>query len=329
SVDWAIEHTDRWHGDKMNSRQRERTRAVAAAQAQKPDAAAKLLALIATEEVPAWKATMTLLTRNYTADARVLEAARAATRDADPLVRSAGAQVLSSVPREVPGLRPLLNDSSRLVRLDAAWPLSPEIPDGSPNRKELDTYLAVSADQPTGRMRIGQDLFNRGRAAEAEVQLRKAVEWDPNSAGLHDALGLILNELNRPEEAAASLWRAARLDTANPQAAFNAALAFAGAGKLADAEFALREAIKRDARFDRAYYNLGLLLNQTRRVDDAIAALQTAEQIAPQVPDYPYARATILIQLGDRTGAAAAARKVLAIDPTHAQAQALLRQAGG
>lgn len=329
SVDWAIDHTDRWYGDKMNSRQRERARAVAAAQASKPDAATRLLALIATEDVPAWKATMTLLTRNYASDPRVVDAARAATRDADPLVRSAGVQVLSSLPREVPALRPLLHDSSRLVRLDAAWPLSSEIPDASPNRKELDTYLAVSADQPTGRMRIGQDLFNRGRAAEAEVQLRKATEWDPNSAGLHDALGLILNELNRPEEAAASLWRAARLDTANPQAAFNAALAFAGANKLADAEFALREAIRRDARFDRAHYNLALLLNQTGRVPDALTALQTAEQLAPQVADYPYARATILLQRGDRPGAASAARKVLALDPTHVQAQALLRQAGG
>ena len=29
-------------------------------------------------------------------------------------------------------------------------------------RRELDAYLAVSADQPTGQLRIGQDLFNRG-----------------------------------------------------------------------------------------------------------------------------------------------------------------------
>ncbi|MES2695288.1 MAG: tetratricopeptide repeat protein [Verrucomicrobiota bacterium] len=329
-VDWAIEHSERWYGKKLESRQRERARVVAAAQAHAPEAGEKLLALIAGEEIPAWKATLMLLTRSYApTNPRVLEAARNATRDADPMVRSAGAQILASVPSEVPSLRPLLNDSSRLVRLDASWPLSPELPENSANRKELDAYLAVSADQPAGRMRIGQDFFNRGRPAEAEAQLRKATEWDPNSAGFHDALGIILNELNRPDEAAASLWRAARIDTANPQAAFNAALAFAGARKLADAELAFREAIRRDPRFDRAFYNLGLLLAQTNRVPDGIAALESAEQIAPRVADYPYARATLLWQRGDRAGAVAAARKALAADPTHAQAQALLRQAGG
>lgn len=329
TVDWAITHSDQWYGAKLNSRQRERTRAVAAAQAGKPEATAKLLELIATEDVPAWHATLLQLTRPAaTTEPRVVAAAREAVKHADPMVRSAGAQVLASVPGEAATLRPLLNDATRLVRLDAAWPLSAELPEGSPMRKELDAYLAVSADQPTGRLRIGQDLFNRGRAAEAEPQLRKAVEWDPNSPGLHDSLGLVLNELGKPAEAAASLWRAAQLSPTDAQAAFNAALAFAGARKLPDAEFALREALRRDPRHDRASYNLGLLLAQTGRGPEAITAIETAEQIAPRVPDYPWARATILWQRGDRAAAIAAARRTIEIDPTHNEARALLRQAG-
>ena len=101
---------------------------------------------------------------------------RTSVRDADSLVRSAAAQVLSSIPSESASLRPLLNDPARLVRLDAAWPLSPELPAGSASRQELDAYLAVTADQPAGQMRIGQDLFNRGRGPEAEAALRKAAK---------------------------------------------------------------------------------------------------------------------------------------------------------
>ena len=326
-TDWAITHTDEWYGAKMDSRQRARTRVVAAAQASAPDAAEKLLALIATEDVPAWRATLLLLTRNYaTANSRVLETARTSTRDADPLVRSAAAQVLSSVTTESAHLRPLLNDPTRLVRLDAAWPLSTDLPADSAARKELDAYLAVSADQPAGRMRIGQDLFNRGRTAEAEAALRKAVEWDPNSPGILDTLGVVLNEVGKPEEAAATLWRAAQLNPTDANSAFNAALAFAGARKLSDAEFALRETVRRNPRHDRAWYNLGLLLAQTSRAPEAVAALQHAEQIAPNVADYPYARATVLWQQSDRTGALAAARRALEIDPTHAAARGLLQQ---
>ncbi len=329
-VDWAIEHSERWYGPKLESRQRERARVIAAAQAHRPEAAEKLLKFIASEDVPAWKATLTLLTRSYAeTHPAVVESARAATRDAHPLVRSAGTQVLAAIPREVPALRPLLNDSSRLVRLDAAWPLSSELPPDSAARKELDAYLAVSADQPAGRMRIGQDLFNRGRAAEAAVQLRKATEWDVNSAGMFDSLGMVLSELGQTDEAAGALWRAARLNPTEATPAFNAALAFAAARKLADAELAFRETVRRDPRYHRAWYNLGLLLAQTNRAPDGIAALQTAEQIAPQVADYPYARATLLWQRGDRAGAIAAARRALEADPAHVQARELVRQSGG
>ncbi|WP_414659932.1 tetratricopeptide repeat protein [Horticoccus sp. 23ND18S-11] len=329
TVDWAITHTDQWYGPKMESRQRQRTRAVTAAQANAPEAPEKVLALIASEDVPAWRATLLLLLRNYAATTpKVIETARTLTRDADPLVRSAAAQVLSTLPTEVANLRPLLNDATRLVRLDAAWPLSAELPPDSAARKELDAYLAVSADQPAGRMRIGQDLFNRGRAAEAEASLRKAAEWDPNSPGILDALGIVLNEVGKPAEAAAALWRAAQLNPTDATAAFNAALAFAAARKLPDAEFALREAVRRNPRLDRAWYNLGLLLAQTGRGPDAIGALQQAEQVAPAVADYPYARATVLWQTGQREAAQAAARRALEIDPAHVQARGLLQQGG-
>ncbi|PAW82837.1 MAG: hypothetical protein B9S27_02000 [Opitutia bacterium Tous-C8FEB] len=325
SVDWAIEHAEKWYGPKLENRQRQRTRVVAAAQAGQPGSLDRLLEFIANEDVPAWRATLLLLTRpQATRDARVPTVAKEHLTHADPMVRSAAVQVLSGVPGQNDVLRPMLNDPVRLVRLDAAWPLSPELPAGSRIRQELDTYLAASADQPAGRMRLGQDFFNRGRTAEAEASLRQAVAWDPNSPGLHDTLGIVLNELGRPGEAAASLWRAAQLNPTDADAAFNAALAYAGARQLPDAELALREAVRRNPRFDRAWYNLGLLLHQTARSNEAIAALATAEQLAPRVPDYPYARATILRQQGDRAGAAAAARRVLELDPRHPQARALL-----
>lgn len=329
SADWAIAATTRWYGATMESRQRERTRAVAAAQAEVPGGATALLALIATEEVPAWKATLLLLTRAYVADPAVAPVARSALTDLDPLVRSAAVQVLGTRSDEAERLRPRLKDPVRLVRLDAEWALSAELPERSGERQELDAYLSVGADQPAGRLRQGQDLFNRGRMAEAEAPLRLAVAWDPNSPGIHEALGAVLHALGREVEAAGEDWRAAQLVPADANAAFRAALAFAGAGKMADAELALRETIRRNPQHDRAWYNLGLLLAQTDRSDDALEALRKAESIAPVTADYPYAAATVLWQRGDRAGAAAAARRALAIDPQHEPARDFLRRTGG
>ena len=322
-VDWQIEWSDRWYGQGMDSRQRARARAVDAAQKGAPGAPAALLALIAGEEVPAWKASIILLARPWAAEAGIRAAAEKALGDPSPLVRSAAVQLLGTQPATRELLRPLLKDPARLVRLDAAWALSPELSDDTVERHELTAYLALSADQPAGQLRLGQDLFNRGRAAEAEAPMRKAIAWDPNFAGAHEALGLILDNLSRPTEAADSLWRAAQLDPPNGQLAFDAGLAFAGTHRLNEAEQALRAAVRREPGLDRAWYNLGLLLVQAGRVPDGLAALHRAEEIAPAVADYPYAAATILWQTGERAAARAAARRALVIDPAHTGARAL------
>ena len=68
-------------------------------------------------------------------------------------------------------------------------------------------------------------------------------------------------------------------------------------------------------------------LAQTARGPEAVAALQQAEQLAPNVADYPYARATVLWQLNDRPAALAAARRALEIDPSHGPSRAFLQQA--
>jgi predicted CXXCH cytochrome family protein len=326
-VDWAIAAANQWYGPKLESRQRERARAVAAAQALSPGAGASLMKLFATEEVPAWRASLLLLARPYAAQMpAAIDAARTGLQDSDPLVRSAAVQLLGASNEHRELVRPLLKDPVRLVRLDAAWALSEQLGADSAERKELDAYMAVMADQPAGQLRIGQDLFNRGRLAEAEASLRKAAEGDPNSAGIFSILGTVLNSAGRDAESAAAFWRAAQKDPADANAAFSAGLAFAAAGKLPDAEIAMREATRRDPTNARAWYNLGLLLAQTGRAPEGIEAILTAEKLAPNVPDYPYARATLLLNRGDRTGGSAALQRTLQLDPNHAEAAALLRR---
>jgi predicted CXXCH cytochrome family protein len=328
-VDWAIAATERWYGARMESRQRARARVVAAAQTGNPAAATALVAAIGMEDIPAWRATLFALARPFAAANPALVAAgQAALQDPNPLVRSAAVQLLGESPAARPGLAAQLKDSSRLVRLDAAWALSEQLPAGSPARTELDDYLAASADQPAGQLRIAQDLFNRGRIPEAEAAARKAAAWDPESGSIFGTLGTILNASGRDAEAAAAFWRAAQKSPTDANAAFSAGLAFAAAGQLSDAELTLREAVRRDPRYDRAWYNLALLLAQTGRAAEAVTALQTAEKIAPGVADYPYARATILLQRGDRAAAQAAARRAIEIDPGHAPAREFLQQLG-
>ncbi len=323
-TDWAIKTTAEWYGTKLDSRQRARTRAIASAQANQPGAPAALLAELAREDVPAWRATLLDLLIPFERTASVIAVAQTSLAARDPLERAAAVRLLNGHAPAQDRLRAMLQDPVRLVRLDAAWALSAELPADSAARRELDAYFALSLDQPGGQLRLGQDLANRRQYPAAEKAIKLAVQWDPNSPGIFEALGFVHNAQGAAQPAAAAFFRSSQLQPNDAPAAYRAALAFAEARQPADAEMAFRQAIQRDPRFDRAWYNLGLLLAQTNRLPAAIDALRKAEALAPASPDYPYALATVLLRHGDRAGAQAAARRTLALDPARADARQLL-----
>ncbi|MFM2006337.1 MAG: hypothetical protein RLZZ09_1992, partial [Pseudomonadota bacterium] len=80
---------------------------------------------------------------------------------------------------------------------------------------------------------------------------------------------------------------------------------------------ALRDAVKLNPRHPRAGYNLGLLLSEMGRLEDAVSALKSASAAIPQDPSIPYALATILLRLGKQAEARAAVDQALKADPTH------------
>lgn len=324
SVEWAIEYANTWYGDKLASRQRTRARAVAAAQA--GAAPAGLLELLATEDIAAWRATYLQLLAAWVREPAVMAAARRALHDGDPLVRASAVQLLGGDPANASELRPMLQDPVRVVRLDAAWALAPELPRHPENEREFLGYLSLSLDQPGGRYRRGQFFVNTGRFAEAEAEMRQAIAWDPNSAGFYQGHAVALQALGRPGDAGTALFRAGQLVPESGALMLEAALGYAEAGRLDEAENALRFAVQREPALDRAWYNLGLLLAQTGRRDEALSALAEAERRAPTLPDYPYAAATILWQAGEREEARAAAQRALTADPEFAPARQLLAQ---
>lgn len=196
SLDWALAAADEWYGAKLDSRQRRRARAVSAAQRDLSGAAEGLLVLLAEEDIPAWRATALALLANCSErdEQATRRTAVAALRARDPLERAAAIPLLAAQRDAADLIRPLLADPSRLVRLEAEWQLSAELPEGSAERRELDTSLHLNLDQPAGRFRLGSDLANRGRLSEAENEMRRAISWDTFSAGLEDGLGVLLSE---------------------------------------------------------------------------------------------------------------------------------------
>lgn len=329
-ADWAQSFVAQWYGDKMNRPSRQRARMIT--QARRGDAVSRdaLVAWLKGDDTPSWKASSCLLLGRWAQDPAVTEALQHQLRHASPLVRGAAVHALGEVfdagnnpVRD--SIRPLLKDPSRSVRIAAAWVLRDDVSPDSPAGKELNQMLALNADQPSGRMQLGQYEYARGRRDAAIAELRKAVEWDPNSPPFHHDLAIMLSTSGRTQEAIASLEVAIKLDPRQALYHYELGLARSELGDLEKTIASLEEAVKLDPTMSRAWYNLGLARNGRGDTAGAIEALARGETANPRDAALPYAGATILARLGRRDEAMAATRRALAAQPDFAEARQLLQ----
>jgi len=324
TVDWAVEWTDRWYGEKMNRPERERTRIVARAYHGDTEIIESLLALIEKETNPAWEATLLTLTAPWIPDERVKTIAQKSLDNDSPLVRSAAVRTLSLAGDNDARLREMIKDPVRMVRLDAAWALREHIDADQPVYRELKQYLDYNSDQPAGASLQGQFAYAQGRFDLAESWFRKSIKWDSHAAPLHENLAFLLNARGKREEAIEALQQAQELQPDDANYPFMIALIYADLGNLKQTESMLIKAVEVEPEFARAWYNLSLVYAQQNRLDAAITAIESAERLEPEAPDHPFVKATLFYRQGKIDEAIQAAEKALEINPNYIPAQRML-----
>lgn len=327
--EWSLAATEKWWGEKMN--RKTRTRATLIAKARQGDQSARdgLIALLESDEMPHWKASASLVLDRWVDQPPVTEALRAQLKHEHPLVRQSAARSLEPA-LQAPGVRigmeALLNDPDRSVRVTAAWALRDTLDLNSAAGKDMQHMLQINADQPSGQMQLGQFYFARRDVPSAIKHMETALSWDPNSPPFHHDLALIYHASGNLERAIQKLKDAIKLAPKESQYHYELGLAYSEAGDMTKAIAALKEAVRADVNFARAWYNLGLALNGQSRIPEAIEALKQGEAADPTDPSIPYARATILAQMGRHIEALSAAQKALSISPEHAEARQLMQR---
>jgi predicted CXXCH cytochrome family protein len=329
-TDWAIEASRKFYGDKPD--RHSRTRAITVANARRGDPAARpqLIELLAAEEIPAWQATAAHLLERWVMDPEVTQALLEQLTHKSPLVREAavrslGHQVRANNSSVRAALKPLLEDPLRSVRIAAAWALVDALDLSTRAGKELVHMLDINADQPTGRMQLAQFAALRGDNAGAIRQMRKAIQWDPNSPPFHHDLAILLSTSGDSEGAVTSLKEASRLDPENPEYSYKLALALSETSASSEVIRLLERTVQLDPRHARAWYNLGLARNGMGQPQEAIIALRQGEAADPNDSAIPYARATIHARLGQKQEALAAAALALQLRPDFAEARQLIQ----
>jgi predicted CXXCH cytochrome family protein len=332
SVEWAINFADQWYGQKMNRPTRERNRWIAAAQRSDKKSQAPLIGILSDRlESPYWRAVAANLLWQWTDDPAVKTVLLRSLQDDHPLVREQAIKSVESRLKDRDGdvpaaLQLMLNDPVRNVRVAAAWALRASLDTSSEAGKDLTAMLNFNADQPVGQYHKAMFNLDRGEPAKALDHLRTAELWDPFSPPIRLETADVLSQMGRTNEALRELEVLCRQQPNSADFQFKLGLALAQAHQHEGAVHAFRRVVQLDAAHVQGWYNLGLTLSAAGQIDGALEALDRAAVLAPTDPQFPYARANILLRAHRYQESRVFAQKAAVLDPGFQPAQDLLRK---
>lgn len=332
-TDWNLKYVEQWYGAKMDRPYRHRAQTVARARRGDEAAREPLLRMLATDEIPYWRAVAANLLQPWSTDPATSAGLIAQLQNTNALVREMVVQSLGPLaeagrPDAVAALQSELTDSSRNVRVEAARHLASTLDTNTTAGRDYLRFLEQVSDQPLGQLQAAIFATQRNNPNAALSHLQTAVKWDPYSTGIREQLAVLLSQTGHSREAVEQLEQALKISPNEAELHYKLALAFNEIGATDRVIPELESAVKHDPRHARAWYNLGLARSGHGDEPGALEALIRAESIDTSNPRIPYARATILARLGRFSEARAAARRALEIDPDFSEAFQLLRQLG-
>lgn len=291
SAEWAAETVARWSGPSLRARP-QYGEALYAGRTGAPGAADSLIQLARDETRPNIARASALSLLQWLLTPSALEPIRDALADDDPILRTAALEALANADPDT-RLRyayPLLNDTVRAVRVQAARVLASVPPDVMTSRqlepldRAIDEYIEsqlANADRSAAHLNIGALLAARGWLAEAESAYRTAL----------------------------------RLDSSFVQAYVNLADLYRLQGRDDEGERVLREALEVAPEVAVIHHALGLLLVRRRRMPEALDELERAARLQPEEPRYGYVYGVALNEVGEPAEAIAVLERALELSP--------------
>jgi tetratricopeptide (TPR) repeat protein len=164
-------------------------------------------------------------------------------------------------------------------------------------------------------VREGAAALRSGRVGEAEGLARSLLARHPRNPDALELFGMTLLAQDKPSDAIEPLRDAARL---RPGAVVEIYLAQAlrKTGRIAEALSVLQQASERQPAVSDAFFELGTLLYDQRRVAEAEAVLNRGMSVIPS-GQLSFALGTIFLDRGDFDNASVAFARALAADPGH------------
>ncbi|HUJ02084.1 MAG TPA: tetratricopeptide repeat protein [Rhizomicrobium sp.] len=189
----------------------------------------------------------------------------------------------------------------------------------APAETMLARALQLRPDHADALHLMGQMYWVQGRFAEAEELYRKTLAKEPARAEAHVHLGQVLHAMGRYDEAVAEFREAIRLKLDLTDAHFGLGLALAAKNDLGAAERAYRAGLAQPRRNPQHVaalkHNLGVVLTQQNRHEEALAEIMGAQAISPNLPNADFNRGNTLQMLGRLQEAEMAYLRALSRNP--------------
>lgn len=338
TVQWASDAVSTWNASsstKKTIKRKHFSEALAAGLTQADDAQSQLMGLAMAGHQPAIiQAAATLALQNHF-DQSALLVAQTQLHHQNPMVRAAGVELFSPLPlpQRWTDLSPLLNDSSKQVRLAVARTLAAmkDIPE--PKRalwqRGQEEYLAVlklHEDTPNGQMNLGLYRLAKQQFTEAEASYQRALAMNSSLLGGYLNLADLYRQQQNESSAEAILLKGLKR---LPQVAalhHSLGLSLVRQQKYSAASEALAQAAMIDVSNTRYSYLYGLIL---QRLDKPQAALDEWQRILRSgVNDQEVLMAAMdqSYKLGDIKMAFDYAQQLLVLNPSDQRLQQWVSQ---
>ena len=143
----------------------------------------------------------------------------------------------------------------------------------------------------------GTSAFEQKRYEEAIKDLRQAVELAPTFYQAHNELGLAYRESGRNDDAEKEFITAHELNSTGFAPLLNLTTLYLDENEPDRAVTTGEEAVKVKSHSAPAFFNLGVALYKTSRLDRAEAALKRALELAPRMPNVRLMLANVYLKL--------------------------------
>jgi Flp pilus assembly protein TadD len=174
--------------------------------------------------------------------------------------------------------------------------------------------LAVSPSS-MAYFHVGRFMAQRGDLAEAEKQLRRAVEINPTNDVMQSNLALVIARQGNLAEATGYFYRALKINPADPATLNNLGITLAQQGKLDEAIQHFQRALEIRSKDAAGHTNLANALLALGDLDGAIRHLRLAVEIDPADADNQNSLAIVLAKRGNFAQATDYLRRVVELKP--------------